>query len=113
MRWLDGISDSMDVKFEQTLGDSEVQGSLACYSPWGCKELDTTERLNNTTVFVRQNTELKIGKAALLFLMPPSPLTIQRERVTSDLYPVEVMSLPFALTEFISDQYSKILRNQI
>ena len=23
------------------------QGSLACYSPWGCKELDTTERLNN------------------------------------------------------------------
>ena len=79
MRWLDGISDSMDVKFEQTLGDGEVQGSLACYSPWGCKELDTTERLNNTTVFVRQNTELKIGKAALLFLMPPSPLTIQRE----------------------------------
>ena len=101
-------------KFEQTLGDGEGQGSLACCSPWGCKESDTTERLNNTTtVFVRQNTELKIGKAALLFLMPPSPLTIQREIVTSDLYPIEVMSLPFALTEFISHQYSKILRNQI
>ena len=28
---------------EQTLGDSEGQGSLACYSPWGGKELDTTE----------------------------------------------------------------------
>ena len=28
--------------FEQTLGDSEGQGSLACYSPWGCKELDST-----------------------------------------------------------------------
>ena len=26
----------------QTLGDSEGQGSLACYSPWGHKELDTT-----------------------------------------------------------------------
>ena len=25
---------------EQTLGDSEGQGSLVCYSPWGCKELD-------------------------------------------------------------------------
>ena len=28
---------------EQTPGDSEGQGSLACYSPWGGKELDTTE----------------------------------------------------------------------
>ena len=27
---------------EQTLGDSEGQGSLACCSPWACKELDTT-----------------------------------------------------------------------
>jgi len=26
--------------FEQTLGDSEGQGSLACCSPWGCKQLD-------------------------------------------------------------------------
>ena len=34
-------------EFEQTLGDSERQGSLVCYSPWGCKELDTTEQLNN------------------------------------------------------------------
>ena len=29
-------------EFEQTLGDSEGQGSLACCSPWGGKELDTT-----------------------------------------------------------------------
>ena len=35
-------------EFEQTLGDSEGQGSLACCSPWGCKELDTTEQLNKT-----------------------------------------------------------------
>ena len=33
-------------EFEQTLGDSEGQGSLACCSPWGHKESDTTERLN-------------------------------------------------------------------
>ena len=30
-------------KFEQTLGVGEGQGSLACCSPWGCEELDTTE----------------------------------------------------------------------
>ena len=34
-------------EFEETLRDSEGQRSLACFSPWGCKESDTTERLNN------------------------------------------------------------------
>ena len=33
-------------EFEQTQGDSEGQGSLACYSPWGHKESDMTEQLN-------------------------------------------------------------------
>ena len=46
MTWLDGITDSMDTS-EQTLGDNKGQGSLACCSPWGCKELDMTEQLNN------------------------------------------------------------------
>ena len=30
-------------EFEQALGGGEGQGSLACSSPWGCKELDMTE----------------------------------------------------------------------
>ena len=34
-------------EFQQTQGASEGQGSLMCYSPWGCKESDTTEQLNN------------------------------------------------------------------
>ena len=34
-------------EFEQTSGDSEGQGSLAFCSPWGHKESDTTEQLNN------------------------------------------------------------------
>ena len=29
--------------FEQGPGDDKGQGSLACCSRWGCKELDTTE----------------------------------------------------------------------
>ena len=33
--------------FEQAPGDGAEQGSLTCCSPWGCKELDTTEQLNN------------------------------------------------------------------
>ena len=39
--WLNGH------EFAQTPGDGGGQGSLACYSPWGHKELDTTEQLNN------------------------------------------------------------------
>ena len=88
MRWLEGITDSMDVSLSelrelvkigrascrervkaeekrvtedemagwhhqfnahelgQTPGDGEVQGSLSCCSPWGCRESDMTERLN-------------------------------------------------------------------
>ena len=40
--WLNGH------EFEQTLGDSGGQGSLACCSPWGHKESDTIQWLNNT-----------------------------------------------------------------
>ena len=31
-------------EFEQTPGAGDGQGSLACCSPWGCKELDATEQ---------------------------------------------------------------------
>ena len=37
-------------EFEQALGFSDGQGSLACCSPWGVKESDTTEQLNRWTL---------------------------------------------------------------
>ena len=46
MRWLDGITDSMDMNLSKLSGVGDGQGGLACCSPWGCKELDTTEQLN-------------------------------------------------------------------
>ena len=45
MMWLDGLTDSMDMN-EQTAGDNEGQGSLACCSLWGHKESDMTDQLN-------------------------------------------------------------------
>ena len=42
MRWLDGITDSMNMSLSK-LWKMAKDGSLACYSPWGHKELDTTE----------------------------------------------------------------------
>ena len=46
MRWLDDITDSMDMSFEQALGIGDGQGGLACCGSRGLKELDRTERLN-------------------------------------------------------------------
>ena len=49
MTCVDGITDSVDVSLSDslTVGGSEGQGSLACCTPWGCKDSGTTQRLNN------------------------------------------------------------------
>jgi len=46
MRWLDGITDSMDMGLGKPQGVGDGQGGLVCCSPWGRKELDKTEQLN-------------------------------------------------------------------
>ena len=38
-------------EFEQDLGDGVGQGSLACCGPWGHKEQDTSEQVNNNILF--------------------------------------------------------------
>ena len=61
MRWLDSITNSMDV-FEQAQGVGNGQGRLACYSPWGSKELAMTERLNWTELSVAR----PVGKRSVV-----------------------------------------------
>ena len=57
--WLNGH------EFQQTLGDSEGQGSMMSYSPWGCKKLGMTEWLNNSNKACPQErpwrSQLKFG----------------------------------------------------
>ena len=48
MKWLDGITNGLKGhEFQQSLGDDEGQGSLVCRSPWGHKQSDMIEQLNN------------------------------------------------------------------
>ena len=49
-------------KCEQAPGDGNGQGSLACCSPWGRKELDMTEQLNSN---FRQGAEKRELAASL------------------------------------------------
>ena len=46
MRWLDGITDSMDVSLSELPGVGDGQGGLVCCDSWDRKESDTTEQLN-------------------------------------------------------------------
>ena len=48
-------------EFEQALGVGDGQGGLACCSLWGCKESDTTERLNNKKANVSVLSTFVIG----------------------------------------------------
>ena len=47
MRWLDGITDSMDMSLSK-LRETVKLGSLVCCSPRGCKGSDTTQQVNNS-----------------------------------------------------------------
>ena len=48
-------------KFEQVLGVGDGQGSLVCFSPWGGKGLDMTERLNATELDYEVPGIFKLG----------------------------------------------------
>ena len=47
IEWHHGLD---GLEFERVPGVGDEQGSLACCTPWGHKELDTTEGLNLTPV---------------------------------------------------------------
>ena len=73
-------------EFEQAPGDGEGQGSLVCCSPWGRKESDMTERLNNSNTLASlmwgleasQQCEDFFGMIVLQFVgHPPSSSVVQ------------------------------------
>ena len=61
MRWLDGITNSMHMSLSKLRELVIRHGSLACGSPWGRNESDTTERLNNNICLYLKDTETMPG----------------------------------------------------
>ena len=72
-------------EFEQTLGASEGQGSLVCCSPWGHKESDMTEQLNNNKIHSSKHSSIQpVWGTWFYFLLGEfSPLR-SRENNTTD-----------------------------
>ena len=68
-QWLNGHV------FEQTLGDGERQGNLVCYTPWGHKELDTTEQLSDNLFRLIHQATLA-ACLSYCFLAPPNLLVL-------------------------------------
>ena len=65
-------------EFEQAPGVGNGQGSLACCSPWGCKESDTTEQLNSNISLSCKPTPLSLSPglpkaASSLASLPADP----------------------------------------
>ena len=102
-------------EFEQALGDGEEQGTLVCCSPWGHKESNTTERLNNSNRMSDVNKIIGlIGSTS--FIIPalktiPNTLNIA-PKIPKYLFmsPVNKVSLSIFdfETEFVSFLYNPL-----
>ena len=78
-------------EFKQTLGDSEGQGSLACHSPWGCKESNMTYQLNNNGIpreFQRPKSSQSPGIRKLCFFRTLLLTSINSSQILSLLHPL-------------------------
>ena len=72
MRWLDGITDLMDMSLSKLQRVGDGQGTLPCCSPWGCKESEMTERLNWACPSLRARLSHSLGNSISYFHSVPT-----------------------------------------
>ena len=92
-------------KFEQSPGDCEGQGSLACCSPWGHKESDTTEHPNNN------NKGFKSSQGASPVVLVVKESACQRRRHKRCRFDPWVRKIPWVRKEMTT--HSSILAWEI
>ena len=101
MKLLDGITDSEE--FEQTMGDSAGQRSLACYGPWGHKESDMTKRLNsnnnNNNSKVKKNKGQEFLSQRDLIQFPNCYLFLTFGKILVQIWDVNISSACGALLD--------------
>ena len=93
-------------EFEQTQEDSEGQGSLACCSPWGHKESDMTEWLNNSNTLY-PNSHCKMYLTGDFPLGPMKNISINK----NDFHIFTVNSMPRSLSDHSDWQKGRFLRS--
>ena len=123
MRWLNGITDSMDVslsKLWEMVKNRETCLGQACCSPWGPKESDTTQRLNNNKKEKKETTlsPSDVDTATRKWLLPrhqiphtlilnlPGPRTVRNK-----YFLITTQSLLFVLA-VLTDKKSNTRREQ-
>ena len=76
----------------KTPGDGGREGSLVCYSPWGCEEFDTTWQMNNNKT--EQNLRMQLEKSDNLCCSPKSGLwTNQHPRKLLKIFPTSCFTI--------------------
>ena len=110
MKWLNGTADAVDMSLSiHSLGDGEGQGGLACCSPRGRQETDTTWQLNNNERVYCDDSGCGGGSIHLSGPSPPNqasnrlqcPVTSpgqQRERWYSS-WPGGIQTMVLSLTQ--------------
>ena len=86
-------------EFEQTLGDGEGQGSLACCSPWDHKEADTTEWLNSSSSKLQSPLSYQQSQEKHPFLLQgsyifPPPITIVCAHTVPSTFSGNALDIP-------------------
>ena len=84
-------------EFEQTLGDSEGQGSLTFCSPWGRKESDTAQQLNNNS----RNTTINIIISYGRYIDYVFPLKQSKYTFSVSIYSIHISCFPDSITWII------------